>query len=35
MIQGEVFLFTKLAEKCRGIKEGSEDNKARLFNRMN
>lgn len=35
MIRAEVLLFTKLAEKCRGITEGSEDNKARRFNRMN
>lgn len=32
---GEVMLFTELAEKRRGIKEGSEDNKARRFNGMN
>lgn len=34
-IQCEVLLFTKLAEKCIGITEGSEDNKGRRFNRMN
>lgn len=35
MIRGEVLLSTKLAENCGGIKEGSEDNKARRFNGMN